>query len=221
MKVCLKMTKPSSPPASPSTGVYRRNQRSAAKTEFARHYDRGDMPLYVTPDGVSRRLQWKMTFDEMDYGHYLPLFFHGVREKQEPHKYIARQGLKDMFNARIDKVVDVIPNLVIAIKAALMTKDNEIMSEMLKTIQHILVHGGESAGVAFVPYYRQILPIFRMFYRKNVNIGDGIYYSQFKRENLGDLIDETLSLFEKYGGKNAFINIKYMIPTYESQWGRK
>jgi hypothetical protein len=49
-----------------------------------------------------------------------------------------------------------------------------------------------------------------------VNIGDQIDYGQRKKENLGDLIMETLELLEKYGGEDAFINIKYMIPTYES-----
>jgi len=34
--------------------------------------------------------------------------------------------------------------------------------------------------------------------------------------NLGELIDETLEIFETHGGEDAFINIKYMIPTYES-----
>jgi hypothetical protein len=33
---------------------------------------------------------------------------------------------------------------------------------------------------------------------------------------LGDLIQQTLELFETHGGEDAFINIKYMIPTYES-----
>ncbi|CAB1330621.1 unnamed protein product [Coregonus sp. 'balchen'] len=37
-----------------------------------------------------------------------------------------------------------------------------------------------------------------------------------KRENIGDLIQETLEVFERYGGEDAFINIKYMVPTYES-----
>ena len=53
-------------------------------------------------------------------------------------------------------------------------------------------------------------------FRVLVNLGDGIHYSQQKREVLGDLIEETLQLFEKYGGEDAFINIKYMVPTYES-----
>jgi len=49
-----------------------------------------------------------------------------------------------------------------------------------------------------------------------VNLGDKIEYAQRKRENLGDLIKETLEVFERHGGEDAFINIKYMIPTYES-----
>lgn len=71
-------------------------------------------------------------------------------------------------------------------------------------------------GEALVPYYRQILPIFNIFKQRNVNQGDKIDYSQRKRVNLGDLIQETLELFETTGGEDAFINIKYMIPTYES-----
>jgi len=71
-------------------------------------------------------------------------------------------------------------------------------------------------GEALVPYFRQILPILNIFKHKNLNSGDGIDYSQQKKENIGDLIDETLELFEKHGGEDAFINIKYLIPTYQS-----
>jgi hypothetical protein len=42
------------------------------------------------------------------------------------------------------------------------------------------------------------------------NSGDGIDYSQQKRVNLGDLIEETLEAFERHGGPDAFINIKYV-----------
>ena len=55
-----------------------------------------------------------------------------------------------------------------------------------------------------------------LFKTKNANIGDKIDYSQRKCLNLGDLIQQTLELFEMHGGEDAFINIKYMVPTYES-----
>ena len=49
-----------------------------------------------------------------------------------------------------------------------------------------------------------------------MNLGEGIDYSQQRGENVADIIQETLALLEIYGGEDAFINIKYMIPTYES-----
>lgn len=49
-----------------------------------------------------------------------------------------------------------------------------------------------------------------------MNSGDGIDYSQMRGENLADIINETLETLERYGGEDAFINIKYLIPTYES-----
>ena len=90
---------------------------------------------------------------------------------------------------------------------------------MIATTLHILqqlVTCSDTIGEALVPYYRQILPIMNLFKTKNLNQGDYIDYSQRKMMNLGDLITQTLEMFEQHGGDDAFINIKYMIPTYES-----
>ena len=86
-----------------------------------------------------------------------------------------------------------------------------------------------------MPYYRQILPMFNLFKRKTcklfdfsffwtifsclpslVNIGDKIDYGQRYNTRIGELIQDTLEILEKHGGEDAYINIKYMIPTYES-----
>lgn len=71
-------------------------------------------------------------------------------------------------------------------------------------------------GESLVPYYRQLLPIMNIFRNDNVNIGDNIDYAQQKKTCTGDLVKATLEVFEQHGGEDAFINIKYMIPTYES-----
>jgi len=67
-----------------------------------------------------------------------------------------------------------------------------------------MIECDELIGEAVVPYYRQILPIFRLFYNKNANIGDMIEYSQRKNNNLGDLIEQTLQMMEKTGGEVIF-----------------
>ena len=79
-----------------------------------------------------------------------------------------------------------------------------------------LVLSNKIVGQILVPYYRQLLPIMNLFKNKNSNLGDKFDYSQRKNQNIGDIIDETLQILETCGGDNAFINIKYMIPTYES-----
>ncbi len=89
------------------------------------------------------------------------------------------------------------------------------MAITLKIMQS-LVTCSDTIGEALVPYYRQILPVMNLFKICNANLGDKIDYSQRKSQNLGDLIQQTLELFEVHGGEDAFINIKYMIPTYES-----
>ena len=99
--------------------------------------------------------------------------------------------------------------------AALNTRDPEIIAITLKILQS-LVTCSDTIGEALVPYYRQILPVMNLFKQSNANIGDKIQYAQRKGLILGDLIQQTLEMFETHGGEDAFINIKYMIPTYES-----
>lgn len=40
--------------------------------------------------------------------------------------------------------------------------------------------------------------------------------AQRKNRDMGVLINDSLQMLETNGGEDAFINIKYMIPTYES-----
>mmetsp|Transcript_63125 Transcript_63125/g.112117 ORF Transcript_63125/g.112117 Transcript_63125/m.112117 type:complete len:307 (-) Transcript_63125:144-1064(-) len=190
-------------------------KRPVVKSEFRRFYDRGDLPVQIFHGAVGGKLAWKVDIEKLDYHHYLPMFFDGLREKEDPYRFLAVQGTYDMLEKGGSKVLPVVPQLIVPIKTALNTRDPELIATMLKVLQ-ALVLSGEMIGEALVPYYRQILPIFNIFKNNNRNLGDGIEYNQRKRMNLGDLIEETLQIFELHGGEDAFINIKYMIPVYES-----
>lgn len=98
-----------------------------------------------------------------------------------------------MIERNPNKLLPVLPQLIIPIKKALSTKDHEVVCIALKKIQK-LVLAGEMIGEALVPYYRQILPVFNMFKNKRLNIGDKIDYAQRKNENLSELIQETLEV---------------------------
>lgn len=109
-----------------------------------------------------------------------------------------------------------------------------------------MVKASDLVGPALVPFYRQLLPIFNAYkvyegeiiytylMKLEINIidmltllycyfcflsvtcSDKIDYAQLKNCNLSVLIEETLQVLERHGGEDAFINIKYMVPTYES-----
>ena len=114
-----------------------------------------------------------------------------------------------------DKILPIINLLVIPIKNALQTKSKVIVVNTLKKLQK-LVLSGDAVGEGLVPFYRQILPVFNLLKHRNLDLGDKIDYHQRCEDNVGELIQQTLELFEKHGGEDAFINIKYMVPTYES-----
>lgn len=118
--------------------------------------------------------------EHLDFHHYLPIFFDGLREKQDPYRFLAIQGTFDLIKYGGANVLPVIPQLIIPVKSAFNTRDPEIISITLKVLQ-ALVQSSETIGEALVPYYRQLLPMFSLFKDKNINIGDKIDYGQRKK----------------------------------------
>jgi len=192
-----------------------KNIYPVGKSAFRRYYKRGDFPIAMEFHSLGYRVSWKTDISQLDYHHYLPMFFDGLTETEHPYKFFAYRGIKDLLANGKNKILPVIPQLVIPIKNALNTRNKEVISTTLKVLQD-LVKSADMVGEALVPYYRQILPALNMYKNLNVNSGDEVDFAQQKRENVGDLVTETLEILERYGGKHAYINIKYMIPTYES-----
>ncbi|CAL6021506.1 Parkin_co-regulated protein [Hexamita inflata] len=189
--------------------------RAMPPTDFRMFYDRGDLPVAIEHSSAGNKIIWKAEIDSLDYHHYLPIFVEGLREKQHPYAFLAREGVNNLLEHGKNRVLPVIPQLILPLHQGLETRDPEVICVILNVIQ-FLVMSNEYAGPALVPYYRQLLPVLNIFYCKNINIGDQIYYAQRKRQNMGDLIQETLELLEKKGGPDAFLNIKFMIPQYQS-----
>ncbi|MCO5611640.1 hypothetical protein L7F22_065894 [Adiantum nelumboides] len=182
---------------------------------FRKLYERGDLPLQVLHSSSKNSLTWKVDIRKLDYHHYLPIFFDGIREKEEPYRFIAVKGVEDLLKAGQGKILSVIPQLIIPIKTAFNTRDLAVINITLQLMCK-LVESEEMVGHSLVPYYRQLLPILNIFKNNVPNMGDSIDYAQQKHICTGELVNRVLELFEAHGGEDAFINIKYMVPTYES-----
>lgn len=190
--------------------------KESKPTDFRRYYDRGDIPVKIEHCGSLNKIDWVEKPDEIDLKRYFPSFVEGLREKLDPYRFIAILGSFELIEKNSsEKIIECIPLIILPLKISLNTKDPEVIAVVCKFIQKLL-HTHAEAGKHLVPYYRQLLPIFNIMKNCNRNIGDAIEYSQRKGLNVGDLIGETLELMEVTGGEDAFINIKYMIPTYES-----
>ena len=98
----------------PKAGATKR--RVVPPSEFRRFYDRGDLPIAIE-HGQTNRTLWKIDIMTLDYHHYLPIFFEGIREKQEPYRFLSVQGTFDMLEKGGAKVLPVIPQLIIPIKS--------------------------------------------------------------------------------------------------------
>ena len=212
-------------PNRPIAGAFKK--KAATPTQFRKFYVRGDLPCCIQHRGGAtlNRIQWKINLVDIDYSIYLPILFDGLREKKQPYKTLAVQGIQDFLSANktnvlengseVDKVLPVIPLLVIPLKRALTTKDRKVIPVALQAIQMLLREDATGmVGEALVPYYRQLLPTMNLFKNFSHNTGDAPDFNQ--KNDMAQVITDTLEMMEQHGGEDAFINIKYMIPTYES-----
>ena len=184
----------------PKCHVFRK--RKVQPSEFRRFYERGDLPMKILhlPQNGMNQVTWSVEVDKLDYHHYLPIFFDGIRETEEPYRTLALRGVHQLIDrgGRLGKVLPVVPQLIIPIKTALNTRDPSIICETLECLKR-LVRCGDLIGEALVPYYRKLLPIMNIFISATKNMGDQIDYSQRKNWDMGVLINDTLQVLEQHG----------------------
>jgi hypothetical protein len=56
--------------------------------QFRKMYERGDIPASIV-HGVKNTLNWRTPLDKIDYHRFLPVFFEGIREKEDPYRFLA------------------------------------------------------------------------------------------------------------------------------------
>ena len=127
----MNMPRQKPPAQKPVAGASHR--RKIPLSEFRLFYDRGDLPVTIE-HGPQNKINWKVEIQQLDYHHYLPIFFEGIREKIDPYRFLAVQGVFDMLDKGGAKVLPVIPQLIIPIKTALNTRDPEIIAITLKIL---------------------------------------------------------------------------------------
>ena len=190
-------------------------KKTPLPSDFKRFYSRGDFPVSVSFNGANRTLKWLMEPSKIDLSRYLPLFLLGLVETEEPFVFIGEHASLQAIAANGDKLVDILPDLILPIKHALDSKDNKIILRGLNIMQGLL-SANKKLAESLIPFYKNLLPAFNRHLHVNLNLGHHTEFAQQKRLNVSDLMIETLILLEANGGPDAFANIKYMIPLHQS-----
>ncbi|KAI1727921.1 parkin co-regulated protein domain-containing protein [Ditylenchus destructor] len=190
--------------------------------QFLRLYEDRQFPIRVL-SGTSqkenfhqrRSIEWQVDPNQLkayDRRELLRRFAVGLAVEREPYSLIAIQGFKDLLSTThgaqmlADSLTDVIPNLRKGLNSPRLWKKLEML-ELLRQMAQMT-----GIGVLLVPFYRMLLPPLRI--GKSTRVSTDITTSD--RDKLHNAIDKTLIILEQTGGPNAYINIKYLLPEYQS-----
>jgi len=91
--------------------------RPPKPSTFRKFYKRGVFPISLENDGYDQKINWKVDIEDLDFHHYLPMFFDGLTETEQPYKFLVEQGISDMLEHGGPKILPVVPQLIIPIKS--------------------------------------------------------------------------------------------------------
>jgi len=72
---------------------------SVPPSMLPQRYVRGELPCTIEHGIKGQYLSWAAPLDNLDYEYYLPIFFDGLQCKENPARFIARQGIEDLLYA--------------------------------------------------------------------------------------------------------------------------
>lgn len=135
----------------------------------------------------------------LDFNPLLVTCVEGFQEVEHPFVFLARTAFKDLMKSEDagEKAIAVLPQVIQPLRAALMSKDEDIFLTALEATR-ILSEAVEGEMNVYLPKLTQ------QIHRK-------LLTKQLRAE-----VEETLATLERNGGKEALAIIRSKIPTYAS-----
>ncbi|KAK2160750.1 hypothetical protein LSH36_127g07042 [Paralvinella palmiformis] len=162
-------------------------------SSFATLYNNGSIPCRA----FSLSLLFQVS--SMPINLYLSAPCFGIHETVHPYTFIARQGFKELLatSGAETKVISIIPKLILPIRTALGHSDVTVFEAGLEALTQL----STVAGMAVNPHLKSLM----------VSIAKHSMDKKYKKQ-----ITDSLQELEINGGKEALLQIKARIPTYQS-----
>lgn len=105
---------------------------SEPQTLFRKMYERGDLPIGVK-HGARLGIDWKVPIEALNIKIYFPIFLDGLREKQNPFKFVAEQGSMAILKAADEeRLLPCLTEIIRPIRKNLNTKDKPTLVLVIK-----------------------------------------------------------------------------------------
>ncbi|KAI6172036.1 Parkin coregulated protein [Aphelenchoides besseyi] len=205
-----KATKPFTPVSAPA----RRSNNSEMETKFVKFYEDRQLPVRVVNSSTKRNIEWLVNPAELTPTETCELIQKiccGLSIERPPYDMIALRTFQDLIslNDSAHCIARTLNDVMLNIRLGLQRGIKKRM-EMLDLLRRISALNG--IGPVLIPYYRMLLPALRRV--TPTVITENIATSE--RDRLNEEILHTLHDLERSGGRHAFINIKYILPDYQS-----
>ncbi|TMS40193.1 hypothetical protein L596_006602 [Steinernema carpocapsae] len=180
---------------------------------FKSYYDNGILPIRISyrdkMDSVWTEDPAAMSADQL--AQMIKKIVIGLPLVEQPYRMLAHNSFNYLLSMSVDAeiLLDVISDIVSAFRKGLECPDN---SKKEETIQLIIKFCKiPPCAYALVSYYRHLLPPLR-----KLKYGGFNGYLTPTSTKLDQAIDALLHTLEETGGPDAYINIKYILPAYQS-----
>ncbi|CAJ0945720.1 unnamed protein product, partial [Mesorhabditis belari] len=181
----------------------------------------GVLPIkidYGPPGSPPKNLKWihsERELSEETIRLMLPKFALGLPLVDQPYRFVAERGFVDLLNFAKNSrpIIANLIQIVRALRAALYSFDHAKKRETLRIL--VKLSRIQGVGPALVPFYRQLLPPLRVVSHVSSLAGKIVSIDRDLERDIGTALNEL----ERNGGPNAYTNIKYVLPTYESCLG--
>ncbi|CAD5216930.1 unnamed protein product [Bursaphelenchus xylophilus] len=181
--------------------------------QFSKFYEDQRFPVRIVSNGKIG-IEWLVDpglLEPNEAQQALVRFSYGLPLEKSPFNSVALKGFMDLLTIEIapQLIAETLPQIVPNIRKGLEAKKYEKRLEMLRVIRRLATLTG--IGPLLIPFYRMLLPPLRTRFISKFDTDIGPNH----RAKYMEEVTATLHCLQKFGGRHAYLNIKYIIPDYQ------
>ncbi|KAH7818236.1 putative Parkin co-regulated protein [Monocercomonoides exilis] len=196
--------------------------KTGGKTAFAVAYSNGSIPCRLVTGTAKMALEWKQTFEEIDYESILPLCVEGLKEIAHPYFTVAKMACIELVSAEIahETIPPILPEVIKRLREVMVTTSRSNLDAFATSLE-FLIGLSNAVTESLTPHITLLLsPIAAEMMKAGSGRTSSAAKSCTKTPGGGGEINlkekslEVLQILEENGGEEAYEIIHKKIPTY-------